>query len=161
MMRCLGRSLLIAITVMGPANGQNSAPSQADSDRCVSAADNFARLGKLKPNVRSAFIIACAGMESRAIAKLNEANIPMFVAEKCEKETIDIGGLYSDYANCQDEMLNKLSESELRRASYWELVRNGRLERLYWRASDCHAGAQPRFPIPDEPPQAAGVCISK
>jgi len=148
---------LIAVIGIGPANAQ----SQDNSDRCISAADNFVRLGTLQPIARNAFVSTFTGMENRAVAKLNERTIPIFVLEKCEKETIHIGGLYSDYANCQDEMLNKLDESQLRRASYWELIRDGRLERLYWRISDCREAARPKFHIPGEPRQAPGVCVTK
>src|SRR2546430_1538033 len=94
--------IIVALPLL-PANAQNSAPSLADNNRCISAADNFVRHGKLQLNERNAFVDACAGMENFAVTKLNERlnYVPSPVAQRCAKETIDIGGLYVDYANCQ------------------------------------------------------------
>ena len=87
-------------------------------------------------------------MEKLAITKLNERlnHVPNTIAQRCAKETLDAGGLYVDYANCQDEMLNKLDKSQLRQMSYWQLVQDGQLGRLYWTAIDCREAARPKFP---------------
>jgi hypothetical protein len=149
----------LAATIAGPANAQIS-PSPDDSNRCISAADNFVRNGKLQLNARNAFVDACAGMENLAITKLNERlnHVPNTIAQRCAK---DAGGLYVDYANCQDEMLNKLDKSQLRQMSYWQLVQEGQPERLYWTAMDCREAARPKFPRKDEPTQATRVCLGK
>jgi hypothetical protein len=147
--------------LFAPANAQ--APSQDDNKRCISAADNFVRVGKLQLDARNAFVDACAAMETFATAKLNERlnHVPNTIAQRCAKETIDTGGLYVDYANCQDETLNKLDKSQLRKMSYWQLVRDGHIERLYWTAMDCREAARSKFSRKDEPPLATGVCLSK
>ena len=154
--------LLIAVIVAGPVNAQISPPSPDDSNRCISAADNFVRNGKFQLDARNAFVDACAEVENSAVTKLNERlnHVPNTIAQRCAKETIDAGGLYVDYANCQDEMLNKLDESQLRQMGYWQLIRNGKLERLYWTALDCREAAQPEVPRNDGP-AATGVCLSK
>jgi len=154
---------IVIESLLAPANAQASAPSQDDNNRCISAADNFVRVGKLQLDARNAFASACAAMEAFATAKLNERlnYVPNTIAQGCAKETIATGGLYVDYVNCQDETLNKLDESQLRKMSYWQLVRDGQIERLYWTAMDCREAARPKFTRKDEPPLATGVCLSK